>query len=301
MNTSETPAAAERQRVGAPRLATYGSFVKLKHTLFSLPMIYAGAILAHRQMPQWSQVFLIGFAALGGRIAAMGLNRIIDREIDRRNPRTASRELPRGAMRLSEAWGVTLAGAAIYLLSAAILGPRCLQLAPIPLAVFAVYPYLKRVTPLCHFGLGFAWSLAPLGGWIAVSPATTYWGPAVLLCAFSFFWVSGFDIIYATQDEAIDRAQRLHSLPADIGRARALHISRLLHAAAFLQMVFLYWLEMRTPLAFCFLVLIAALLVIEHAKVEDVEVAFFRVNAILGFVVLGFVVSGIVKNAMFVK
>ena len=129
------------------RLKTYASFIKLEHTVFSLPLIYAGALL-HREGLSARLAVLILLAAAGGRVVAMGLNRLIDAKIDARNPRTVQRELPRGAMRRGEAWAVVGAAGLVYAVSAAALAPVCLWLSPIPVALFVMYPYLKRVTPL---------------------------------------------------------------------------------------------------------------------------------------------------------
>jgi 4-hydroxybenzoate polyprenyltransferase len=162
-------------------LKKYLSFIKIEHTLFSLPMIYSGVFLASHEMPPLSLLLLVLSAAVGARIVAMTLNRIIDREIDKRNPRTVHRELASGKMNLREGYGVLLFGFTLYIGSAALISDFCLHLSPIPLAVFVIYPYLKRFTPLAHFGVGFGLAMAPLGGYFAVTgtvwrsnPVTTF-------------------------------------------------------------------------------------------------------------------------------
>jgi 4-hydroxybenzoate polyprenyltransferase len=273
----------------AKRFLSYSRFVKAEHTLFSLPLIFSGAILAGGRWPEWPLWGLMLGAGLGARTAAFALNRIIDRQIDARNPRTAERELPKGRVSLREAWGVFAAGLVIYLLCAWVIAPICLWLSPLPLAIFVIYPYMKRFTPLAHFGVGLADAMAPLGGWIAVRQSFEGIAPGFWLALFTFFWVAGFDIIYATMDEAFDRKEGLHSLPARFGAPKALQISGVLHALAFASLTVLYYTALRTPLALVSLLAIGALLYWEHRQSDDVELAFFKINAVLGFGVLGFV------------
>src|SRR5207249_1978833 len=140
------------------------------------------------------------------------MNRIIDRRLDALNPRTRGRELPAGTMRAAEGWALLVASIAAYVAACAWLGPWYLRIAPVPLAVFAVYPYLKRFTPFCHFGVGSALGLSPLAGYAAAHPDLALPWAAVWLSGFAFFWVSGFDIIYATLDEEFDREHRVRSM-----------------------------------------------------------------------------------------
>lgn len=277
------------------RLKAYARFIKLEHTIFSLPLIFAGTLLHARGWPSGHVLWLILLAAIGGRVMAMGLNRIIDARIDARNPRTSGRELPRGAMEPWEAWLIVAMGALCYLGSAAELAPICLRLSPIPVALFVLYPYLKRFTVLSHVGLGLTWSMAPLAGWLASSRSLGGIMEAVgWLWLFSLLWVAGFDIIYALLDETFDREAGLHSLPARLGRARALVVAAVLHAAAFLSLVALWVTQLRTPLALLLLVAVGALFLWQHAIASKRPAfAFFQINAILGFTVLGFVLSGV--------
>jgi 4-hydroxybenzoate polyprenyltransferase len=228
-------------------------------------------------------------AGFGARTAAFALNRIIDRQIDARNPRTAGRELPKGKVSLLEAWGVFAAGLIIYIACAAAIAPICLWLSPIPLAVFVIYPYMKRFTPLAHLGVGLADAMAPLGGWIAVRQSFDGLAPGLWLGVFTFFWVAGFDVIYSTMDEKFDRSEGLHSLPARYGKQNALRISGIFHLLAFVSLAVLYYGWLRTPLALLCLLAIGALLYWEHSQSDDVDLAFFKINAVLGFGVLGFV------------
>jgi len=275
------------------RARAYARFVKLEHALFSLPLILAGALVAAPGGFGWRTLLLIAAAGTGARTAALALNRLLDRAIDARNPRTRNRELPSGAMRLAEAWGVTLAGTALYVVAAAALGPLCLALSPIPLAVFTLYPLLKRFTPLCHFGVGLALALSPLGGYVAVRPdVRAALMDAGALAVFTLFWVAGFDIIYATLDEAFDRAAGVYSLPGALGRARALWISRVCHAVGFAALAAGALVRWPTwPVAGA-LALVAAGLVWQQRSARNVDLAFFRINAGLGFVVLLVVLAG---------
>lgn len=278
----------------ANRLKTYAGFVKLEHAVFSLPLIYAGALLTPRAVLNARLAVLILLAAIGGRIMAMGLNRIIDAEIDARNPRTRGRELPRGAMQRGEAWGIVALAGLLYVASAWAIAPICLQLSPIPVVLFVIYPYLKRFTSFSHLGLGLAWSMAPLGGWLAASRSLSGFSEIVWLWLFSILWVTGFDIIYATMDEAFDREAGLRSLPARMGKRPALRVAAILHAAAFLSLVALLRGSLHpSPLALVWLAAIGALFIWQHAVASRRPAfAFFQLNGALGFLVFGFVASG---------
>ena len=275
------------------RLSTYRNFVKIEHTLFSFPLLLSGALLADGHSLTMRTILLILLAGTGARTSALGLNRILDRKIDRGNPRTAGRELPRGAMSPMEAWLITLIGTMVYALAAYLISPRCLLLAPIPLAIFVVYPLLKRVTVWAHLGVGLALSMAPIGAWYAA--ALTFRGiqPVLILGLFTVLWVAGFDIIYATLDEEYDRRAGLHSLPAHFGKRRALAVSMAFHLGAFACLGVLYWMELKGIASLFLLLLVGGLLYLEHRKASDVELAFFKINSILGFVVLAFVYTGI--------
>jgi 4-hydroxybenzoate polyprenyltransferase len=273
------------------KLITYSRFIKVEHTLFSLPLIFAGAVLATGgRWPNIRLSVLILGAGFGGRTVAFALNRMIDRHIDSRNPRTAVRELPKGSMSIAEAWGVLIFGLLVYLACAAAIAPICLYASPIPVLVFIVYPYLKRFTALAHFGVGLADALAPLGGWVAVTQGIRPIAGGLGLAAFTLFWVTGFDIIYSTMDEDFDREEGLHSLPSRLGADRALQVSRILHILAFICLGILYLLSRHTLSAGILLALIGSLLFWESRKTTDIDLAFFKINAILGFVVLAFVI-----------
>ncbi|MBI3195874.1 MAG: UbiA family prenyltransferase [Ignavibacteriae bacterium] len=272
----------------------YLSFIKIEHTLFTLPLIYSGFIIGMKELPSIELLFLVLLSATGARIIAFALNRIIDRNIDARNPRTLIRELPSGSMTLNEALLVMLTGAVLYFGSAYFISSFCLMISPIPLVIFVVYPYMKRFTALAHFGVGLGMSMAPLGGYFAASPSFENILPAIALCLFTIFWGTGFDIIYATLDEEFDRKERLYSFVSRFGRERALIWSSIFHAIAFCFLLLLFFTTIQTWYAVPFLLLSGFLLWFEQRKADDVHLAFFKVNAGVGFVVFVMIVTGAV-------
>lgn len=255
-------------------------------------MLFAGVFLGSGLGASWRLLLLVLVAGTGARTAAMGLNRIIDRRLDAANPRTATRELPTGAIGLGEALALTLAGIAVYAAAAWAIAPICLALAPIPLAVFVAYPYLKRWTPWCHLGVGLGLAMAPLGGWFASRLSFDDLSPALLLAGFTLGWVAGFDVIYAALDEAFDRSAGLRSLPADYGRGPALAVSRGLHAAAWLCLAALVFGRLAWLPALPFLLGVGGLLAWEQLKADDIDLAFFRINVWVGFAALAAVMAG---------
>jgi 4-hydroxybenzoate polyprenyltransferase len=282
------------------RLRTYASFVRFEHTLFSLPLILAGVfsdIAVPLTAARWA---LIAVAAVGARTAAMSLNRVIDRRLDAINPRTRTRELPAGRMALGEAIALLVVSTLGYLAACAALGSWYLQVSAVPLAVFALYPYLKRFTPLCHLGVGAALALAPLAGHAASHPDRYASAPAILLAGFALFWVTGFDIIYATLDEAFDREHGVHSMVAWLGRTNALRVSWAFHLAAMACLGLLTWgttmswRASHTPWVVASWIGFAAtvvLLWLEQRWAEHVNLAFFKINVAVGFVVFATVLA----------
>jgi 4-hydroxybenzoate polyprenyltransferase len=270
------------------------TFVKIEHTLFSLPLIYSGVLLAsHGESPSASILLLVLTAATGARTVAFALNRIIDRHIDARNPRTASRDLPSGRMTLWDASWVMVTGLALYFGSAWLISDFCFALSPIPLLIFIIYPTMKRFTPLAHFGVGMGLAMGPLGGWFAVSPSFENLLAPSLLTLFTLLWVAGFDIIYSTLDEEFDRKESLYSFPSRFGKERALRYSGYLHLGAFALLVTLYFYSVMSLLALPLLLLTGYLLYLEQKKADDVELAFFKINAVAGFSVFTMVLIGV--------
>ena len=167
------------------------------------------------------------------------------------------------------------------------------MMSPLPLLVFTVYPYMKRFTALAHFGVGLGLAMAPLGGWFAVQQSLANILPGSLLSLFTLFWVTGFDIIYSTLDELFDRQEQLYSFTSRYGRKTALRMSASLHFLSFVALAFLFILYIKALAALPLLLLSGFLLFLEHKKAEDVEMAFFKINAVLGFVILGMIVVGV--------
>ena len=274
-------------------LKKFLNFVKIEHTLFSLPLIYGGAVLATRGFPSIKMLLLIFIGATGARTVALALNRIIDREIDKRNPRTAIRELPSGRMNVGEAVAILVVGLFLYFVAAYFIGEFCLIWSPLPLALFVFYPYMKRFTPLAHFGVGLGLAMAPLGGWVAIAQSLDTLMPGVWLGLFTMFWVTGFDIIYSTMDEAFDRSANLYSFPSRFGRDRALQISALLHLLAFVTLGIIFGKYVDSLAAMPLLLTAGILLYYEHKQAANVELAFFKINAVLGFVIFGMITIGV--------
>ncbi len=273
------------------------SFVKIEHTLFSLPIVFAGSLLAlpKNTYPTLSQSLIIIMAVLGARSAGFAMNRVIDREIDAQNPRTKVREIPSGAISVQAAWIFIAVNSILFLIAAGVISKTCLMLAPIPLLLFFIYPFLKRFTMWAHLGLGIAWGIAPLGGYLAIdsslSPFSRLTAP-ILLALFCIFWVAGFDIVYALLDEESDRATGVRSLPAALGKD-AIIVSELFHFAAFLVLGFLVYQFLSSSAAFALWAAVGVLLSISHWRIATeplspslIDFAFFKINAALGFIVL---------------
>jgi len=209
-----------------------GEMIAFKHTVFALPFAIIALVTA--AAPQWPTPrtwLLVAVAMVSARTAAMAFNRLADYRIDASNPRTSGRALPAGRLSRKFAWAVTGISAAVFLVAAALLGPLCLVLAPPALVVLLGYSFSKRFTTASHLWLGIALGIAPAGAWIAVEGKVEW--PAVVLAGAVALWVAGFDVIYSLQDEAFDRENALHSIPARFGGKQALGIARLFHLFAF--------------------------------------------------------------------
>jgi 4-hydroxybenzoate polyprenyltransferase len=265
------------------------SLVKLEHTVFALPYAYAGAILAEDSVPSAAKLFWITVAMVGARSLAMALNRLIDAEIDSRNPRTSRREIPAGLLSRGQVLAFCAGSLAVFLIAVWQLPPLTHVLWPIPVAGFVVYPYLKRYTWLCHGVLGAVDGLAPVGGWIAVT-GTMALQPWLLGAAVAL-WIGGFDIIYATMDLEVDREQGLHSIPRRFGVGWALRITRIAHLAS---VGFLVWLGLSLSLGPAYwlaVAIVACLLAYENSIVHEddlsrVNLAFLTMNGVIALVFL---------------
>jgi 4-hydroxybenzoate polyprenyltransferase len=264
--------------------------IKIEHTLFALPFAFLGAVLAANGLPTLRQIFWIIVAMVGARSAAMAFNRIADKNIDARNPRTATRALPAGLLSVGFVWAFTILSAAVFLFAAAMLNRLTLLLAPVALASVLLYSFTKRWTQLSHIVLGWCLAIAPTGAWIAVRGEI---GSAIplLLSLVVLLWTAGFDVLYACQDYDFDRREGLRSIPARVGIGRALWIARALHAGAFLALVCLYVTTGLGLLAFAGVIATGALLVYQHrlVRADDLgrlNAAFFTTNAFVSVILL---------------
>ncbi|HHY46184.1 MAG TPA: UbiA family prenyltransferase [Firmicutes bacterium] len=274
---------------GLKRIHTYADLVLFTHSLFGLPHAYAGAILARGGIPSLRELLWVTLAMVGARNGANALNRLVDADIDARNPRTASRHLPRGIVSKKEALALSVACLVLFVVSAWQLNPTCVKLLPVALAVLLVYSYTKRFTWASHLVLGFAVAMAPMGGWIAIRAAVEV--PALLMGAAVGAWVAGFDIIYATLDIDFDRLEGLHSIPARFGLEKSLVIARALHVLS-IALFFTLGAVMDLGLAyFSTMGLISALIWLEHrlaAKGDALNIykAAYTINQVVAPVFL---------------
>jgi len=284
------------------KIQTFLGMIKIEHSLFALPFAFTGAVLAAEGFPSFDKIFWIIVAMVGARTFAMGLNRIADAEIDAKNPRTASREIPTGKISKSAAVFYIIVALIIYEFATFMLNTLSFFLSPIPIIVFIIYSYSKRFTSFCHIILGIALGLAPIGAWVAVDGTLnlgiTLVGIAVV------FWVAGFDIIYALQDIDFDKEHNLFSIPALFGIRNSLMFSRIFHLITFI--IFIY-IKFYFALGLIYLsgVIISGLFMLyEHflVKAEDlknVNMAFFNLNAYISATIFLFVVFDIAFRRIF--
>jgi 4-hydroxybenzoate polyprenyltransferase len=297
--------------IGSPEPIPHGSKVRaflrlvmIEHSVFALPFAYIAALTAMERLDDtvhWWKLLLVTVAMVGMRTFAMACNRIIDREIDARNPRTASRELVTGAVSVRSAWTGAIIALLVFLAAAALLNPLCLALA-LPAAVpMVVYPYGKRFTAFPHAILGVAQAIGPIGAWIAITGSWSW--DAVILGLAVGVWIGGFDLIFACQDVRADRAHGVKSVPARFGIPAALHGAR---AAHLVTTGLLAWYGVATgagPLYWAGLAVVASAFVYEHTIVRPHDLsrlnrAFFQVNGFIGmalfvFALLDLIVKGL--------
>jgi len=269
----------------ASKPALFARLVKIEHSVYALPFAYAGAFLAADGMPTWAQLLWITVAMVGARSAAMALNRLIDAELDARNPRTAARELPAGRLGRREVWLFTAVSVALLVVAAFQLSEPCRYLWPIPLAAFILYPYAKRFTWFCHYALGLTLGLAPAAAWLAVRGSL---GAVPWLLFFAVgLWVGGFDVIYAIFDLDFDRRSGLHSVPVAVGERGALVVAAVSHAVAVALLVAVGAISGLGPAYWVGLALVAALLAWPHVDIarrglSRVGMSFMAVNGVVG-------------------
>jgi 4-hydroxybenzoate polyprenyltransferase len=273
-------------------LVRYANFVRLPHTLFALPFALLGVVVASRVAPvTWPVLVLAVVAFTSARFVALGFNRIADREIDARNPRTRNRELPAGRLTLAQAWVAVAIAALVFFWSAWALNPICLALAPVALIFISAYSYAKRFTHWTHLWLGLADGIATPAGYLAVTGrwSDPWWLLPVGAAAVTF-WVGGFDVFYALQDEDFDRAERLQSLVVRLGRKRSILAAKALHGLTVLALV-AFGAGAGLGVAYYAGVAIgAAILAYEHRLVRPddlsrLDAAFFTANGVISVVV----------------
>jgi len=293
----------------------YLSLVKFSHTIFAMPFAMIGFFLgvwwhgdAGRTYPEkislffetkWYLLLLVILCMIFARSAAMAFNRYLDRHFDAKNPRTAVREIPAGILKADSVLWFTIVNALLFIVCTWFINPVCFYLSPVALAVVLGYSYTKRFTPLCHLVLGLGLSLAPIGAYLAV---TGRFDTLPILFSFvAVFWVSGFDVIYALQDEAFDKEYELYSIPSSLGKRKALNVSSVLHVLSALFVItagvlggfgWLYWIG---------ILVFAGMLIYQHSIVTPtdlrrVNLAFMTANGIASVVFAVFVIADMLMN-----
>jgi 4-hydroxybenzoate polyprenyltransferase len=272
------------------KLKTTLAMIKFEHTLFALPFAFLGAILAANGFPTWWQILWITVAMVGARSAAMTFNRIVDRDIDARNPRTASREIPSGKLSVGFAWAFLYVSIGLFLLASYSLNWLTFALSPVALICVLGYSYAKRFTAFAHLILGLALAISPSAAWIAVQ-GTLYDEVPILLSVLVLMWTAGFDVLYACQDFEFDRKAGLRSIPAKFGIKNSLKIARLFHAQAFVVLVILYFVTGLGWPALIGVIAVGALMIYQHSLVKAndlsrMNAAFFTTNAFVSVILL---------------
>jgi len=272
------------------KLKTTPEMIKFEHTLFALPFAFLGAILAANGLPSWRQLVWITVAMVGARSAAMTFNRIIDRDIDAANPRTANRELPTGRLSVSFAWMFLYVAIGVFLIASYSLNWLTFALSPVALIFVLGYSYAKRFTAFAHVLLGLALAISPSAAWIA-GRGDLFDEVPLLLSLFVVMWTAGFDVLYACQDFDYDRRKGLRSIPARFGIKRALWIARLFHFQAFIVLLLLYLVTGQSWIALTGVLAVGSLFIYQHTLVKPTDLsrmnaAFFTTNAFVSVILL---------------
>jgi 4-hydroxybenzoate polyprenyltransferase len=279
------------------KLLLYSRLVKFEHTIFAMPFALIGFFMASMVTDQlffWRLLGAIVLAMVFARNAAMGFNRYLDRKFDAANPRTSQREIPAGLVSAPRALTFVVINASLFVTVAFFINPLCFALSPVALFVILGYSFTKRITPLCHFVLSLGLSLAPIGAWLAVTGSFAL--APLLFSGVVFFWVSGFDIIYACQDVEFDQKYRLQSIPALVGIRKALGISVILHVLTFIFVILAGIKLEANPIFWLGAALFGGLMVYQHliVKADDlsrVDLAFGTTNGIAGVIFAVFVIG----------
>ena len=281
------------------KLLIYGRMIKFSHTLFALPFALSAVVMAFETHPfsLWD-LFWILAAMVGARSAAMGFNRIVDGKIDKKNQRTALREIPSGILSKKESFLFVLISSLVFVLSAAMLSGLCFFLSFPVLFFLFFYSYTKRFTRYCHLFLGLAISFAPAGAWVAITGTLS--GSVVFLSLGLLTYIAGFDILYACQDIEFDKNEGLFSLPSKIGAGSAMSVSALLHGASFIFLFAMYLSSGMHQVFLLFLAVIGVLLILEHYLVRPddlthINMAFFHINSIISVLLF----MGVLTQAFF--
>lgn len=277
------------------KIHDYGILVMFSHTIFSLSFALISMLLASNGLPSPYKIFWILLAFMGARTGANAINRVIDAEIDAKNPRTATRQLPQGLMKKKEVILFVVGCFLVMVISAAMLNPLCLILSPIALFLMVIYSYTKRFTWACHLVLGITSAAAPVGAWLAITGKIS-WLP-LFMGAANTLWVAGFDIIYGAQDYDFDTANGIHSIPARFGVKNALHISTLFHGVTLGLLVIVGILSSQLGIIYYIgLAIISILFIAEHKMVSphnltNVKIASYGINQIIS---ITFLICGVI-------
>ncbi|MGD9732617.1 MAG: UbiA-like polyprenyltransferase [Desulfamplus sp.] len=267
------------------RVFIYGRMIKFSHTIFALPFALSAVVMAWRdhEVAILDLIWIL-LAMVGARSAAMGFNRIVDADIDAKNPRTLIREIPSGILSRKDAALFVICSSALFIFSAAMLGRLCFILSFPVLFFLLFYSITKRFTKYCHLYLGFAISLAPLGAWIAITDSISLSVISLTLALMTY--IAGFDILYACQDIDFDRENKLFSMPSKLGAEKSMIISSMLHLLTFIFLIIMHFTYGMHPVFFLFLIAIGLLLIAEHRIVrpdnlEKIDIAFFNINSLI--------------------
>ncbi len=279
---------------GLSKIKTLLEMIKFSHTIFAFPFALMGVVLAslaNGKPPSVAQVFWVCIAMVGARTVAMGLNRLIDAKIDAKNPRTADRHIPAGAVTVRDAALFIGAALVLFLFAAWMLNPLCFKLAPVAVAFFVLYAYCKRFTHFAHIVLGICLAAAPIGAWVALRGDLGW--PVISLGIAVLFWVSGFDIFYALQDYDYDVEHGLHSVPSKLGKEKSFLLVRVFHS---LMLLFLFLVLLGSGLGWIYFIgvlVVAGLLFYEHQLVKPddlskLDAAFFNMNGYISVTIFVF-------------
>lgn len=287
------------------KLKVFLEMIKFEHTLFALPFAFMGALLGSMvqfgHLPSWAQIGWILLAMVGARTAAMGLNRVIDKAIDKKNPRTSKRAIPAGLISSREAVLFIVISVVLLIIAASQLNRLCLELSPLAVFFFVFYSFTKRFTWACHIVLGITLGLAPLGGWLAVTGRFDL--PVLIFFVSVAMWSAGFDVIYACQDVEFDRKEGLFSIPARFGIRNALILSRIFHLLTAFGLTSLFFLTSLSWIYVIGLVVAYIILFYEHFLVRandlsKLNTAFFTMNGLLSTMMFLFTMVDLVLHRL---